>query len=936
MRRVLGSMYATTAVLGCLALAACSDDSAKPAAKDAASDAAVDAEAQTDAASSESDATADTGGTPDGWSDAPSGTSVTLTAGPATLTLDLTNKTAALAYNNQPRTALDLGAFRLGQVAAYNKERNYSPSNLADWAAPDLQWLQVDQLGFAPCPPPELVLPADERSGVFGSGVAVQMTTKRPDGGAGPTYVLRAWPVAGGPAGGGKFLLDWRAQDESLAARYDTDQEPAAVVYTELHHKVTTTEGFYGLGEFFDTPQHRGRLRETMLEGDFNLDGSSNEGHVRLPFLVSTTRWGVFVQSRRPGLFDVAKSKSDAVSAVFEAPRLSFWLFGAETPDGVVQHFHHTSGLPAIPARWAFGSLLWRDENKDQAEVLDDAAQIRAHDLPISGLWIDRPYDVAVNDFGFEPKMFPDPAAMLTQLRAQGFRLGLWSTPYADPGTNGKNKAKSHDKIKDAGWYVQYPKAADAIFKWGPPIDFTNPDAAAFWQSEVKRAADFGIEGWKLDYGEDIQLGLLDVRTSFGFFDGSDQRTMHKGYQLGYHKAYAANLPPDKGKDGGGGWLLARASTYGDQSQTAIIWPGDLCVGWMDFRECTADNVCHAGGMPAAVAAAISLPTSGFPLFASDTGGYRHDRADKFLFVRWLQHTALTPILQIGGGSNHNPWDFTNYKASKYTSGQPFDQEVLDIAKYFVRLHTRLWPYFYADTWRAHTEGGQGSIRALGMMHPEFAADPGLRAHEHNEYWLGDSMLVAPLAKDVTEWSIWLPPGEFRNWWTGEVVGLPDAPTVLTDNFPLSQLPIYLKAGAIVPMLRPEIDTIAPATAPGVDSFFGNPGTLHAIVVPHGKVASKWQGHDGSAIMVSVDGDNGDFAVSVAPGSEFTTASELEVWLRPGEKVLQVGQGGQPLAASTGVCNGTCWFASSVGSMTKLTLRGPMTANWSIQLKNDK
>lgn len=931
MRRVFRSVHATLAVLGCVALVACGEDKAKPAAKDAVADTAADTADNTDAASAESDTTADSGGTPDGWSEPATGTSATLSAGLAKLTLDLTGKNATLVYNNQPRSALDFAAFRLGQVASYNKERNYSPTNLADWAPPDLQWLTVDQLQFAPCPPPEAVLPADERVGAAGAGMAVQMTTKRPDGSAGPTYVLRAWPAVG-EAGDGRFLLDWRAQDDALASRYDKDEEPAAVVYTELHHKASATEGFYGLGEFFDTPQHRGRLRETMLEGDFNLDGSSNEGHVRLPFLVSTARWGVFVQSRRPGLFDVAKSNDDAVSAVFEAPRLSFWLFAAETPDGVVQRFHRTSGLPAIPARWAFGTLLWRDENKDQAEVLDDAAKIRANDLPISGLWIDRPYDVAVNDFGFDPGMFPDPTAMLSQLRAQGFRLGVWSTPYADPGTNGKNKAKSHEKVKESGWYVNYPKAADAIFKWGPPIDFTNPDAAAFWQSEVKRAADFGIEGWKLDYGEDIQLGLLDVRTSFGFFDGSDQRTMHKGYQLGYHKAYAANLPADKGKDGGGGWLLARASTYGDQTQTAIIWPGDLCVGWMDFRECTADNVCHAGGMPAAVAAAISLPTSGFPLFASDTGGYRHDRADKFLFVRWLQHTALTPILQIGGGSNHNPWDFTDYKASKYTSGQPFDQEVLDIAKYFVRLHTRLWPYFYADMWRAHTQGGQGPIRALGMMHPAFAADPGLRAHEHNEYWLGDSMLVAPLAKDVTEWSIWLPPGEFRDWWTGEVVGLADAPTVLTASIPLGQVPMYLKAGAIVPMLRPGIDTIAPATAPGVDSFFGNPGTLHAIVVPHGKVASKWEGHDASAILLSVDGDNGDFAITVAPGSEFTTASELEVWLRPGEAPAQVRWNGEPLATGDASCTGTCWYQDTSAGFTKLILRGPMTANWSIQL----
>jgi alpha-D-xyloside xylohydrolase len=918
-----------------LALWACSDDP-KPAAKDttivADSEEGTDAGTQTDAAATTDAQAVDTGGTPPGWRGPASGTTATLTAGLGSLSFDLTTKTVVLRQKDTVRSTIDLGALRLGEVAAYDPERNYSPTTLGEeWQAPDLQWLGPNTLAFAPCPPPAQVLPADESTGASKTCVAVRLTTQRKDGTAGPDYVLRAWPATGTNADG-RFLLDLRPEDEALSARYDKDQEPKAIIYTALTAKTTATEGFYGLGEFFDTPQHRGRVRETMLEGNFNLDGSSNEGHVRLPFLVSTAKWGWFVQSRRPGLFDCGKTKADAVEALFQSSRLSFWLFAAESTDGVVQRFHQTSGMPAIPARWAFGGLLWRDENKDQAEVMDDAAKIRQHDLPISGLWIDRPYDVAVNDFGFEPSMFPDPAKMLADLRAQGFRLGVWSTPYVDPGTNGKAKAKNHDKVKAAGWYVNYPPAADAIFKWGPPIDFTHPDAAAFWQSEIKRATDFGIEGFKLDYGEDIQLGLLNVRTPFLFHDGSDERTMHKGYQLGYHKAYAANLPKDNGKAGGGGWILARASTYGDQTQTSIIWPGDLCVGWMDFAECTEDGTCHAGGMPAAVAASISLPTSGFPLFASDTGGYRHDRADKFLFIRWLQHTALTPILQIGGGSNHNPWDFTKYIASKYTSGQPFDQEVLDIAKYFVKLHTRLWPYFYADSWRAHTQGGMGPIRALGMVNPELSANAGLQAHEHNEYWLGNSILVAPVAKDKNTWSVWLPPGEYRDWWTGEVVGLPQAATVLALNVALNQVPLYLKAGAIVPMLRPTIDTISPTTDPNVDSYFGNPGTLYVTVVPHAKIGTTWAGHDGSQIALSPTTENGEFILNLVAGDDFTTTAETEIWLRPGEQVAAVKLEGTSLTKGDATCSGSCWFVQPAGNYSKVILRGPMTANWSLQL----
>ena len=113
-------------------------------------------------------------------------------------------------------------------------------------------------------------------------------------------------------------------------------------------------------------------------------------------------------------------------------------------------------------------------------------------------------------------------------------------------------------------------------------------------------------------------------------------------------------------------FILARAGTWGEQTQASVIWPGDLDADLSRFGD-DRDGKLAVGGLPAAVAAGLSLSPSGFPLFASDTGGYRHGPPTKETFTRWFQHTALTPVMQIGTGSSNVAWEF---------AGTDFDDEM--------------------------------------------------------------------------------------------------------------------------------------------------------------------------------------------------------------------------------------------------------------------
>ncbi|MBI5608208.1 MAG: glycoside hydrolase family 31 protein [Deltaproteobacteria bacterium] len=731
-------------------------------------------------------------------------------------TIDTTAKTLTVQRSGEasPRAVLNLGDLRFGRVASFDAKYNYDPANLPDKTPADLSWCSVAAIKQIPQPNPggESLL----------AGTFWQLDTQDAGGAPCPAWVLH-WAHQAGVG----FHLSVRPLDGKLGEAWAKDQGDKPFIYTEFAHSAPAGEGYYGLGEFFDTPQHRGKVRSLQLQGQFDLDGSSNEAHVRLPLLVGTQGWGWFAMTRRPAKVDVAATDKAKVVATFQEVNLELYLLLADDPLDVVGRYWKLTGSPQLPAPWALGGLLWRDENKDQAEVLQDAADLRKHDLAISGMWIDRPYDTAVNDFGFEPGMFPDPKAMIDTLHAQGLRLGLWSTPYLDPGYGGKPKAKLADEAKSKDYFVHGQGAWSSILKWGPPIDFTNPAADGFWRGLVKKYTDMGIEGFKLDYGEDIVLGLLTVRIPWLFADGSDERTMHRGFELGYHAAYADNLPKLSGL-AGGGWILARNSTWGDQTKTSMIWPGDLCAGWVKFGECSpGKTICHAGGLPASVSAAISLPTAGFPLFGADTGGYRHGRAPKELFLRWLQHTALTGVLQIGGGSNHHPW-LAEKADNDLAPGSAFDQETLDVSRVLIRLHARLFPLLWSELQRSQgeTPKGVGPVRALGLQYPKLAGDPGLQAHEADQWLLGPDLLVAPVITPELQREVWFPPGQWRDWFDGSVQDGGATGKLEKVDASIAKLPLYLRVGGVVPLLRPTIDTLAPSTQAGVESFANQPGQL--------------------------------------------------------------------------------------------------------------
>jgi alpha-D-xyloside xylohydrolase len=354
----------------------------------------------------------------------------------------------------------------------------------------------------------------------------------------------------------------------------------------------------------------------------------------------------------------------------------------------------------------------------------------------------------------------------------------------------------------------------------------------------------------------------------WGFADGSDERTKHKDYSRLYHRVYGETLGED------GGFLLCRAGTWGGQVNASIIWPGDLDADLSQHRDLREDGTLAVGGLPAAVSAAIGLGPSGYPFFGSDTGGYRHSPPDRETFIRWFQHSALSAVMQVGNSASVQPWEL-------------LDESDLSLYRDFSRLHLRLFPYLWSLAKNIES-GGRPILLPFGLAQPEHGAHPA------DQYFVGPELMVAPVIEmGARTRTFTCPTGTYLNWFDGSPLDCTSGSPITVDA-PLESLPLYLRAGGIVPMLRPDIDTLSPVEDPStIASFASEPESLWARIALGASGSS--QLYDGSELELEDDGSTA--TVTFRPGDVFVSGMGLEV----------VGLGGSPTGVQVDGSDSADW-----------------------------
>jgi len=304
-------------------------------------------------------------------------------------------------------------------------------------------------------------------------------------------------------------------------------------------------------------------------------------------------------------------------------------------------------------------------------------------------------------------------------------------------------------------------------------IDLTNPDARAWWMAKhLEFLRRYDVAGIKLDRGEEyVPSDPTEI-----YADGRTGREVHNAYPVLnialYHDLMAAAR-------GSGDFVVKMRAAYTGAQRYGITWGGDI-PGSTALGGGPGTDL----GLRTAIIALQRAAFMGFPFWGSDTGGY-YQFKQRDVFARWLEFSAFCPLMEIGGGGAHAPWDMP--------TDPHYDDEMIAIYRRYTRLHHDLIPYTmrYAEL---ASRTGMPIARPLVFAYPD---DTSVR-DRWDEYLYGDDLLVAPLwhAGDRMR-EVYLPAGSWEDFWDSSRTF--DGPTTATVDAPLDRIPVFVRAGADVP-----------------------------------------------------------------------------------------------------------------------------------------
>ncbi len=485
-------------------------------------------------------------------------------------------------------------------------------------------------------------------------------------------------------------------------------------------------ECVYGLGERFTAFVKNGQVVENT-----NKDGGTacEQAYKCVPFYLTNRGYGVLVNEAGPVSFEVASEKVARVQFSLEGESLEYFLIHGPTPKDILRKLTALTGRPALPPAWTFG--LWLSTsfttNYDEKTTTSFIDEMRARDLPLSVFHFDCFWMREFNwcDFEWDPRMFPDAPGMLKRLRDRGLKLCVWINSYI------AQRSRLFEEGKKGGYFIR--KINGEVWQtdlWQPGmaiVDFTNPDAVAWYQSHLRRLLAMGVDCFKTDFGERIPTeGVV-------YHDGSDPVKMHNLYPILYNEAVFSVIQQVRGP--GEAVVFARSS-YASGQRLPVHWGGDC---WSTL-ESMAESL--RGG--------LSLCLSGFGFWSHDIGGFEGS-PPATVYKRWVAFGLLSSHSRLHGSSTYRvPWTYPD--------------ESCDVLRFFTKLKLRLMPYLYAAALEAHRDG----VPMMRAMVLEFPGDPACDTLDR-QYMLGGSLLVAPVFTEDGTADFYLPEGRWTHLLTGEV-----------------------------------------------------------------------------------------------------------------------------------------------------------------------
>ena len=523
-----------------------------------------------------------------------------------------------------------------------------------------------------------------------------------------------------------------------------------------LGFSVVGEQHFYGLG-LGGLPFDRLGGTRRLWNCHVNHGGGSD---IAIPLLLSRRGYGLFFDTTVPALLDPGPSMDEiAFDYSADTDGLDLYLLWGDDLRGLMGPVADLLGRAPLPPRWSLGYLQSSRHADSLAEFAALGAEFRARNLPCDGLILLSTYGDARGwnrGVGHLEPLDPEFPAFVASLHAIGMRVVTHEYPvlhhasplHAEAAGNGYLLAEAYPDVPPAG-------RGPATYHDGQRyLDFARAEVGAWWWDRHRALHAAGIDGWWLDGGEGPQLPA----------------STHNRYDLARQAAFAAGEARDR--PARRPFLLCRSGGAGMQHHGAVPWSGD-----------TNNSFATLEGQ---IATGLNLGLSGVPFWGTDIGGYYPTLPeDAELFIRWFQFGAFTPLFRAHGRNwrMRLPWSYGT--------------ETEAIIRRYLDLRYRLMPYTYTLAWQAH-RFGLPLMRPLVLHDPD---DPQLWDMASAYLW-GDDLLVAPVTRaGATRWPVYLPRGEWHDFWTGERHGGGRAVEVAA---PLDRLPLFVRAGVIIPMAPPQ------------------------------------------------------------------------------------------------------------------------------------
>jgi len=534
-------------------------------------------------------------------------------------------------------------------------------------------------------------------------------------------------------------------------------------------------DGYYGLGEMFAGYSFVMKAM-SLLTGYYtpplHLDQNGKRrlvfnrhvvppADLALPFLFSPGGWGLLIENPARAEFDFTRRSSFSYRA--EGGPLRFYVF-AGSPYEVLDAYSRLTGRTPIPPRWVTGYMQCRYGYKDETEFRSLMDNFRSRALPCDALifdldWFSSGDDCKGQTMGnlqWSPSRYPDPRAFMAEMESRGFKAITIIEPHI------RASSINHQEVQEQGLGATDRDGRPYQFRhWGCSgtllLDFMNPRTREWWGQKVKAIHDTGVDAWWTDLNEpeDDKAGM--------YFSGVPRNRAHNLQALLQHQAmaemYAKELPDERL------FILSRSGFVGDWRYGSGIWSGDVASSW--------------GHLARQIPVGLSAGLSGYGLWNSDVGGFDGTPSPE-LHIRWMQFGAFCPIFRAHGAFTiREPW--------------AFGPDAETILREVLNLRYRFAPYLYTVFHELH-EQGKPPMRAMLLEFPE---DMNARAAD-DQYMYGPWLLVAPVTKNLERSrSVWLPAGEWTDFWTEEVH---QGPGRIRVAAPLERIPLLVREGAVLPM----------------------------------------------------------------------------------------------------------------------------------------